>query len=127
MTDRDTPLARLEVVCGAAWFFDDGFWLMQWRLPCYAACIIAAVFAVAIFFYVERRPVTVLVCCADTSWLAFNILWSIGDLEGIEPLNNAAKLLFFMGIAFFSSALLCANQVRDNFALVLGRLRFFRH
>jgi hypothetical protein len=123
---RDQTLARLEVVCGTAWFFDDGFWLMQWRWPCYLACVVAAVTAVAIFFYVARRPVTLLICGADTCWLTFNILWSVGDLEGIELLNSAAKVLFFMGVGFFIGALVCADKFRDTFALVLGRLRFFR-
>ena len=124
--DQKLTLARLEIICGTAWFFDDGFWLIGWRWPCYAACLVAAALAIAIPFYLPRRPVPMLVCGADTCWLGFNILWSVGDLETIEPLNLAAKVLFFAGAAFFAVAALYADQVRDAYALVLGRLRFFR-
>jgi len=119
-------LARLEIVCGIAWFFDDGFWLMGWRWPCYTACAVAAAFAIAIPFYLPRRSVPMLICGADSCWLGFNILWSIGDLEAIEPLNFGAKVLFFAGGAFFAVAALFAENIRDACALVLGRLRFFR-
>jgi hypothetical protein len=119
-------LARLEVACGVAWFFDDGCWLMGWRWPCYAACVVAVGCALVIPWLVARRPVPLLVCGADSAWLAFNVLWSVGDLDEVAWCMVAAKFMFFVGAGFFAAACCFSDPAGGAFARVLGRLRFFR-
>lgn len=98
------PVARLEMVCGLAWFASDGCWLMLWHWPCYVVGIVAVITAVAVFFYQERTLPAMLVCCGDTAWLFFNIAWSFGDLAEIGWWITVAKVLFFVGGIFFLAA-----------------------
>ena len=115
-----TPVARLEMVCGLAWFASDGCWLMLWHWPCYVAGLIAIVTAVAVFFYQERTVPAMLVCCGDTSWLFFNIAWSFGDLAEIDWWVTVAKVLFAVGGIFF---LLAFCEGGSDFVLRRVRLR----
>lgn len=115
-----TPVARLEMVCGLAWFVSDGSWLMLWHWSCYLAGAIAVVTAIGVFFYQDRSLPAFLVCCGDTSWLFFNIAWSVGDLASINWCLTLAKMLFFLGGLFFLAAF-CEGGT--NFVLRRVRLR----
>lgn len=119
-----TKLERLEIICGLAWFASDGCWLMQWGTPCYLAGIVAVLSGAAIFALQPRMPVPLLICGADSAWLAFNIFWSFGDLLNIIWCLDVAKLLFGAGGALY----LCALTVSKGSAafLVLRRLRLLK-
>lgn len=126
-----TRLSRLEIICGLAWFFSDGCWLMEWVWPCYIAGLMAVAAGAGIFWLQERKPITMLVCGADSSWLLFNILWSFGDLAQtklhITDLDwsiVAAKCFFFIGIALYGLAFI--ENRGKIFDLVLRRLRLLR-
>jgi hypothetical protein len=99
-----TPVARLEMACGLAWFVSDGSWLMLWHWPCYIAGAIAVLTAIAVFFFQDRTLPAILVCCGDTAWLFFNIAWSVGDLAEISWCITLAKVLFALGAVFFLGA-----------------------
>lgn len=122
ITYANPALARWEIICGIGWFFSDGFWLIEARYPCYAAGIVACIAAVVIFFYIEREPVPLIVCCADTSWLFFNTVWSFSDLMNWPPGTAIAKGFFVFGILLFLAAL-AVGKGRKPLDLVLRRVR----
>jgi len=122
----NTTLAKLEIACGLAWFFDDGMWLMQWRWPCYIACVIAMIFGLLIQFKTPKRPVPQIMCLADNGWLLCNVLWSIGDLENINAGILAAKIAFFWACLCFILAFTVSDAKRTVFDLVLRRLRLLQ-
>jgi hypothetical protein len=105
----------------------DGFWLLESRLITYLFSVLALTFAVMMFFYIERNKALILVACADSCWLACNVLWAVGDLSHVAKALLAAKVLFFVGLGLCAAAYQASEPARRLSALVLSRLRIMKY
>jgi hypothetical protein len=117
----------LEICCVLFWFLLDGFWLLEWKNLTYAFSVLAVLVAIAMFFFIKRERVIVLIACADTSWLVLNILWAMGDLSHLKPALAWAKILFGVGFGFCVLAFAVSGQAEKLSVLVLSRLRIIKH
>jgi hypothetical protein len=105
----------------------DGFWLLEVRLVTYLFSVLAAAFAISMFFYIARNKALILVACADSSWLACNILWAVGDLSHVPRALLAAKVMFFVGLLLCAAAYQASEPGQRLSALVLSRLRVMKY
>src|SRR5690242_2743645 len=119
MKNQSDRYTVLELLCVFCWFVLDGFWLLELRLVTYLFSVLAVVFAVAMFFYIERNTALILVACADSSWLACNVLWAIGDLSHVARALLLAKLMFVIGLGFCAAAYQASDPAKRLSALVL--------
>ena len=128
MGDREKKLAFFETTCVVFWILLDGFWLMQWEFVTYFTSTLAIAAAIPIFFYLEKKTIAYLVCCADSCWLIMNILWAMGDFPDpdIEWCLTASKVLFGVAMLFFVIAFFISETKRVVLNLLLRRLRILR-
>ncbi|HEY4489901.1 MAG TPA: hypothetical protein VJC12_01435 [Candidatus Paceibacterota bacterium] len=124
--DKTEIYTSLEILCVFFWFVFDGFWLLEWKALTYIFCALSLLMAVAMFFYIKREKALVLIALADSSWLACNITWALGDLSQIQTAVSAAKVLFLLGIMFFLGAFYVAEARKRISNLVLSRLRIMK-
>ena len=117
----------LEILCVFFWFLLDGFWLMEWKLLTHWSSAIAIALGCAMFFFIRKDKVVILVACADMCWLLFNVLWAVGDLEKIPKAVYAAKLLFLAGGLFCIAAFSVADARKRLQTLILSRLRIMKY
>ena len=115
----------LEIICVFFWFLLDGFWLMEWKFPTYLFSVLAI--AIAMFRYIKRDRVVILVACADFSWLVLNVLWAVGDMSKIDPAITAAKWLFLLGGILCFAAFLVSDSHKRVHTLALSRLRVLKY
>src|SRR5262245_61193087 len=127
MKNQSNRYTVLELLCVFCWFVLDGFWLLEAPLVTYTFSALSAAFAVTMFFYIERKKALILVACADSCWLACNILWAVGDLSHVARALIAAKLMFFVGLAFCAGAYQASDPGKRLSALVLSRLRVMKY
>lgn len=123
---RSQTYTILEILCVFFWFLMDGFWLLEWKFLTYTFSVIAIAIACLMFFCIKRERVVVLIACADTSWLLFNVLWAVGDLSEIARATLAAKALFLVGGVFCLCAFLVSKARERLHVLVLSRMRILK-
>lgn len=116
----------LEILCVLFWFLLDGFWLMEWKLLTYGFSVLALATAFAMFRFIKKERVIVLIACADTSWLILNILWAIGDLSKVHEALVVAKILFAIAGLFCLIAFGLSEAGERLHILVLSRLRILK-
>lgn len=128
MENREKKLAFWETTCVVFWLLLDGFWLMQWHWATYFASAAAAVAGICIFFFIEKRAVAFLIACADSSWLAMNILWAVGDLPDPDIIwcLVSSKVFFGLSVLFFISAFFKSEAKNRAVNLLLRRFRLLR-
>lgn len=129
MDTREKRLEALETTTVVFWFLFDGFWLLKWQLPTVVFTLVTWVFAAAIFAYVERKAVPMLVCAADTAWLLTNSFWAFGDMPKpeVEWCLTTAKVFFVLGCVLFTVAFLKSGFKKAAFDLLLRRFRIMRN
>ena len=124
--ERAEKLTLLELLCVFFWFMFDGFWLMEWALATYIGSFISLALAVAIFFYIERELVAVLIAVVDTFWLIVNTFWAIFDFTKITWTHDVAKVSFWIGTVLFVLAFMVGKPGKRIFQMVLLRFRIFK-
>ena len=123
---RAEKLTLLELLCVFFWFLFDGFWLMEWAWATYIGSFISLVLAVAIFFYIERELVAILISVVDTFWLIVNTFWAIFDFTKIGWTHDVAKVSFWLGAVLFVLAFIVGKPGKKVFQMVLLRFRIFK-
>ena len=116
----------LEIVCVFFWFLLDGFWLLEWKALTYGFSALALATAAAMFVFIKRERVVVLIACADTCWLLLNVLWAVGDLSQIQQAIVAAKILFVVGGLLCFCAFWSADAHKRLHVLILSRMRILK-
>ena len=124
--EKAEKLAVLEILCVFFWFLFDGFWLMEWVGLTYAGSLISFSLAVAIFFYLEREIVSMLIAVVDTFWLLMNIFWIVADFSKLDWALEAAKISFLIGISVFVLAFIISASGKKFVQLLLRRLRVLK-
>lgn len=119
-------LAVLEILCVFFWFLFDGFWLMEWMRLTYAGSLISFSLDMAIFFYLEREILAILIAVVDTFWLLMNIFWIVADFSKLDWALEAAKISFWIGTFIFIIAFVISASGRQFVQLVLRRLRVLK-
>jgi hypothetical protein len=99
---------------------------MEWMWLTYIGSFISFVLAVAIFFYLERDILAILIAIVDTFWLLMNIFWAIFDFTQLGWTHEVAKISFGIGTALFILAFMVGKPGRKIFQLVLRRFRIFK-
>lgn len=126
-TNQESIYTALEILCVFCWFVLDGFWLLNWIVPTYVFSAFSILVALAMFRFVKRERMIVLIACADSSWLLMNILWAIGDLSHVSVALTAAKSFFWIGFAICGVAFGSSSHGKRFSALVLSRLRILKY
>ncbi|MDO8496709.1 MAG: hypothetical protein Q7S43_04660 [bacterium] len=124
--EKAEKLAVLEILCVFFWFLFDGFWLMEWMWLTYAGSLISFLLAVAIFFYLEREIVAMLIAIVDTFWLLMNIFWIVADFSKLDWALEAAKISFLIGTSVFVLAFIISASGKKFVQLLLRRLRVLK-
>ena len=124
--EKAEKLAVLEILCVFFWFLFDGFWLMEWVGLTYTGSLISFSLAVAIFFYLEREIVSMLIAVVDTFWLLMNIFWIVADFSKLDWALEAAKISFLIGTSVFILAFIISASGKKFVQLLLRRLRVLK-
>jgi hypothetical protein len=123
--DRAEKIAVLELLCVFFWYLFDGFWLMEWPWATYIGSAVSISLAVAIFFYIERIPVVIIIAIVDTLWLLVNTLWAISDFTMTEWTLDLSKIFFWLGVVLFICAIIISQPGR-KFKNVLLRMKIIK-
>lgn len=115
-----------EILCVFCWFVLDGFWLFENRFWTYVFSFPAVIAAIVMFKFIKPEACVLLVACADTCWLLFNIFWAIGDMEHLKVFLLLSKHLFVWGLVFCGMAFYLTDARKKLSVLLLSRLRIMK-